>query len=215
MKFSLTLSAAILAMASSVMAADIIVSNVGTGYGDTDALFENVDGSLLDGGIVAMGYFGSNEPSTDLSQITSTIADFTAFASGIVGSPSASLEGAFAGYVEVPDFNTGVLDNSSPLIGKNVYVFVGNNSTLAASTAFALFATGTIREEEPGFEDTFIAQPYSIVPLIGAVSVITVNNPVDGLPETYTTLKLVPEPSVALLGFLGVFGLLVRRRIQR
>ena len=63
-------------MASSAMAANIIVSNVGSGYAYSDALFENVDGSLLTGGIVAMGYFGSNNPSADLSQITNTIAAF-------------------------------------------------------------------------------------------------------------------------------------------
>jgi len=90
-------------MASTAIAANIIVSNVGSGYAYSDTLFENVNGSLLNGGIVAMGYFGSNNPSTDLSQITNTIVDFTIFASGVAGGYSDSLVGAFAGYVEVAD----------------------------------------------------------------------------------------------------------------
>ncbi len=199
-------------MATNAMATNIVVSNVGTGDANTDWLFENVDGTLLDGSIVAMGYFGSNDPSVDLSDITSTLADFVTFASGIVGDYSASLEGAFAGYVEAADHNTGVIGSGNPLIGKKVYAFVGNQSTLAASTAFALFLTGTIFEEEPGFEDTFIAQPYGLVPLIGSIDSVTANNPISGSPETYTTLKIVPEPSTALLGALGVLGLLCRRR---
>ena len=212
MKTNHTIVAALIAMASSAMAANIVVSNVGTGYAYTDWLFENVDGTLLDGGIVAMGYFGSNDPSLDLGDITSTLADFVTFASGIVGDYSASLEGAFAGYVEVADHNTGVIASGDPLIGKKVYAFVGNQSTLATSTAFALFLTGTIFEEEPGFEDTFIAQPYGLIPLIGSVDSITANNPIDGGPEIYTTIKLVPEPSTVLLGVVGALGLLRRRR---
>ena len=212
MKITLSFIAALISMASSAMAANIIVSNAGTGYSYTDTLFENVNGSLLDGGIVAMGYFGSNDPSTDLSEIINTIADFTTLASGVAGSESASLEGAFAGYVEVDVYNTGVLGSSSTLIGKKVYAFVGNQSTLTASTAFALFLTGTFAEEEAGFEDSFIAQPFGLVPLIGTIDSITTNSPISGSPETFTTLKLVPEPSTTLLGAVGALALLRRRR---
>ena len=212
MKLTLSFTAALIAMASSANAANIIVSNVGSGYAYSDTLFENVNGSLLDGGIVAMGYFGSNDPSTDLSEITNTLADFTTLASGVAGSFSASLEGAFAGYVEVADYNTGVIGSGSTLIGKKVYVFVGNQSTLVASTAFALFLTGTFAEEEAGFEATFIAQPFGLVPLIGTIDSITANSPISGSPETFTTLKLVPEPSTTLLGAVGALALLRRRR---
>ena len=212
MKITLSFTAALISMASTAIAANIIVSNVGSGYAYSDTLFENVNGSLLDGGIVAMGYFGSNDPSTDLSEITNTIADFTTLASGVAGSQSASLEGAFAGYVEVADYNTGVLGSGSTLIGKKVYAFVGNQSTLAASTSFALFLTGTFAEEEAGFEDSFIAQPFGLVPLIGTVDSITTNSPISGSPETFTTLKLVPEPSTTLLGAVGALALLRRRR---
>ena len=214
MKISHSLSVTLIAMASNAIAANIIVSNVGSGYANSDTLFENVNGSLLNGGIVAMGYFGSNNPSTDLSQITNTLADFTTLASGITGSFSASLEGAFAGYVEVADVNTGVIGSGSTLINKKVYAFVGNQSTLESSTAFALFLTGTITEEEPGFESSFIAQPYGLVPLIGTVDSVTTNSPISSSPETYTTVKLVavPEPSAALLGAVAALGLLRRRR---
>jgi hypothetical protein len=103
-----------------------------------------------------------------------------------------------------------------PLIGKKLYAFVGNLSTLASSTAYALYLINTFVEEETGFGLTYLAQPKGITPLIGSIDSITINAPLaagsGGALETYSTLKLVPEPSSALLGAVGALALLRRRR---
>jgi hypothetical protein len=219
MKIKLSLVSALIAMASSANAAIVAVSNVSTGLGDADALYENVDGTLVDGGIVAMGYFGSNNPSGDIANIAATIADFTILSSGQLGSYSDSLEGNYPGYVEAANTDLGDLLAGNALIGKKLYAFVGNQSTLASSTAYALYLIDTFVEEESGLGLTYLAQPFGITPLIGSIDSITINSPLaagtDGAPSTYTTLKLVaavPEPSAALLGAIGALGLLRRRR---
>ena len=216
MKIKLSLVSALIAMASSANAAIVTVSNVSTGLGDADALYENVDGTLVDGGIVAMGYFGSNNPSGDIANIAATIADFTILSFGQLGSYSDSLEGSYPGYVEAANIDLGDLLTGNPLIGKKLYAFVGNLSTLASSTAYALYLVDTFVQEEAGFGLTYLAQPFGITPLIGSVDTITTLSPaiVSGDPETYTTLKLVavPEPSAALLGAVGALALLRRRR---
>ena len=213
MKIKLSLVSALIAMASSANAAVVAVDNVSNGLGDSAALYENVDGTLVDGGIVAMGYFGSNNPSGDIADITATLADFTVLATGVIGSPSFSLEGSYPGFVEAAAQDVGDLGTlNNPLIGKKLYAFVGNLSTLASSTAYALYLVDTFSESQ----FTYLAQPFGITPLIGSVDTITTLSPaiVGGASETYTTLKLVPvpEPSAALLGAVGALGLLRRRR---
>ncbi len=215
MKIKLSLVSALIAMASSANAAVVAVDNVSNGRGDSAALYENVDGTLVDGGIVAMGYFGSNNPSGDIADIPATLADFTVLATGVIGSPSVSLEGSYPGFVEAAAQDVGDLGTlNNPLIGKKLYAFVGNLSTLASSTAYALYLVDTFSESQ----FTYLAQPFGITPLIGSIDSITINTPLaagtDGASETYTTLKLVPvpEPSAALLGAIGALGLLRRRR---
>ena len=219
MKIKLSFVSALIAMASSANAATLAVSNVSTGLGDADALYENVDGTLVDGGIVAMGYFGSINPSGDIADIVATLADFTSLATGVIGGYSASLEGNYPGFVEAANTDLGDLLAGDPLIGKKLYAFVGNLSTLASSTAYALYLVDTFVEEEAGFGLTYLAQPFGITPLIGSIDSITINAPLaadsGGALETYTTLKLVeavPEPSAALLGAVGALALLRRRR---
>jgi len=216
MKIKLSLISALIAMASSANAATLAVSNVGTGFGDADALYENADGTLVDGGIVAMGYFGSNNPSGDIADIADTLADFTVLATGVIGGYSPTLEGNYPGYVEATNTSLGDLLAGNTLIGKKLYAFVGNQSELSLSTAFALYLVDTFDEEQSGQGLTYLAQPFGITPLIGSIDSITTFSPaiVSGDPETYTTLKLVavPEPSAALLGAVGALGLLRRRR---
>ena len=213
MKMKLAFAAALVAMASNASAAVFAVSNVTTGYGYSDALFQLEDNSLSNGGIVAMGYF-SGTPSGNLVDIATTVGDFTILASGLTGSYSESLGGSFAGYIEEIVQGASIIEPNS-LIGKSLYVFAGNASTLAASTQWALVQVGTIFSDDP-VEQTYVAQAFSLTPIIGTVGSYTGN--ASGLAsgsEAYTTLKLVsavPEPTAALLGAFGALGLLRRRR---
>lgn len=217
MKLKLTFVAALLAMGSNVNAANYLVSNVGTGYGYSDALFQNVDDSLLSGGIVALGYFATVAPSSELSQIGSTISNFTITASALAGSYSASLGGNFAGYVEAPLVNGAPLISPADdaFIGLDLYVFAGNAATLETSTSWALVRISTLTEDLP-LENTYQAQPFGFTPLIGSIGTFDGISPISGDPETYSTLQLaaVPEPSAVMLGALAAsLGLLRRRRI--
>ncbi len=223
MKTLLPFAAALLGLTSLSQGATYYVNNVITG--DTnDWLFEDGDGTLLDGGIVALGNFGGVTP--DVSDIATLLATFNSLASGLTGSFSIDLGGSFPGYIQVDgDPSTpGVADpvqgplvtGADPLIGTSVYMFVGNASTLAASTLFALAEVGTYSDDDP-LEAQYNANPFaSFIPVGGLGSFDTfTGDPGTGANGTYNTLKLaapVPEPSVALIGALGALGFLRRRR---
>lgn len=212
MKLKLTLTLVSAIVLSQANAATYLVSNVVNGNGTTDSLFQNVDDSLLNGGIVALGYFAGGTPSSSLNDIATTISSFTLQASALAGSNSASLSGSFAGYVEA-DLITGVsITGSNSLIGQSMYIFVGNAATLGTSTAWAIASIGTIADDIP-FDNQYTAQPFGVTPLIGSVGSFT--GDAGGLgSSTFNTLKLaaVPEPSAALLGAIGAALLVVRRR---
>jgi MYXO-CTERM domain-containing protein len=102
------------------------------------------------------------------------------------------------------------------LIGKSLYAFVGNASTLSSSTQWALVQVAAGMFDESEDESTYVFQPYGISPIIGTTgSYIGNASGLASSSESYTTLKLVsavPEPTAALLGSLGALGLLRRRR---
>jgi hypothetical protein len=194
---------------------------------NTDVLFQETGATnapLLNGGIVAIGYFSSNAyvPSSSLAVIGTTISDFTIVTSALTGSASAQLSVAGqAGYVDAAGFSVGTITNVSPLFGRTIYVFVGNQSTLGASTAFALQAVGVIADDTPvpGGNEYFTRPSSTIpVPVIGQIN----TNAYTGEPfpsggagvQSFDTLQLIaiPEPSTLLLASLGVLGLLRRRR---
>ena len=205
-----------LATLASSNAANYIVSNVVTGSGSGDVLFENGSSSnLLSGGIVAMGYFPADYViSSDLGDIGLTISNFTSVASALAGSPSASLEGSFAGYVEGPTVDGAALTGANALIGRALYVFVGNGPTLETSTEFALKQIAVLAADEP-LENDYLANPIGgATPIIGSFDTFTGDVLSNGGTVTYTTLKLeaIPEPSTVLLGAIGALGLLRRRR---
>ncbi len=201
--------------ATNANAAIYVVSNVISGTGTADALYQNANNTLLTGGVVALGYFGSNSyvPSSSLTDIALTIANFTTVASAIAGTNSTSLEGSFAGYVEGAPVDTPDITGSNPLLGRALYVFVGNGATLATSTAWALKQVATIQDDVTP-EVTYLANPKDgAAPVIGSIGTHTGNAGGQG-SSTYTTLKLaaIPEPSAMLLGAVGALGLLRRRR---
>lgn len=214
MKLKLTIAAALVAVLSQANAATYVISNVVTGDTD-DVLFENFDGTALNGGIVALGYFATTAPSSSLVDIQTTIANFTLVTSALTGTYSADLDGSYAGYVQADSFSGTSITSPNTLIGQPMYMFVGNASTLASSTAWALAAVKTIASDVP-FNQTYNANPNgsTILGDIGTFDTFTGNV---GLGAgTYNTLKLaqaIPEPSAAVLGAFGALLVLRRRRI--
>jgi len=217
MKLKLAYIIGALAMASNTNAAVYFVTNISSGYAYSDGLFQNPDNSLSDGGIVAFGVFTGT--GFNANDIATSISNFTILASGLTGSNSVTLGGAFPGYVET-NVDTANIEGANPLIGQDLFVFVGNDSTLATSTAFGLFKTATIQSDFPN-EQTYLANPFIAITtdelLLGEEGSITFNpnNALSTNEETFTTLKLtapVPEPSAAILGGLGALIACVRRR---
>jgi hypothetical protein len=208
--FTISIAASLIASSN---AATYVVSNVVGGPGD--ALFANTDNSLLNGGIVTMGYFAAGySVSSTLSEenFQSLLANYTTVASAITGSNSETLGGSFAGYVEGPQVDGGVITGGNPLIGRTLYAFIGDASTLAASTSIAIFAINSIADDVP-FNYTYQADPTGKEIVIGQAGTYT--GPAGGDSGNFTTIRLVqviPEPSTMLLGAIGALGLLRRRR---
>lgn len=207
------------AMVVTAHSATFTLANVLSGTGDTDALYQGTDDSLLTGGIVAMGYFNNGYAGdlTDLSSINNHITNFNVEASAIVGQVGDNIfgTGALPGYLQNGTPVSGSTFTGGFPVSQQMYVFVGNAATLAASDAWALKSIGTILDDNP-FEQAYVANPFGgAAPLIGSVGSFTGDATGGATPsDTFTTLKLeaVPEPSAALLGALGSLLLLRRRR---
>jgi hypothetical protein len=211
MKLKALFLAAFAALSLNGQAANYYVNNVVAG-GSTDVLIENNSGALLDGGIVAIGYFASGAPSSSIGDIQTTIANFTLQHSVLAGSPSADLGDSVAGYFQSSILAGGQITVGSPLLGLGVYLFAGNAATLAASTEFALVRVGTIADDVP-FNQQYTADAAAALTagalIIGNVD--TAANPLGGVSQSLQLVP-VPEPSVALLGLLGAVGFFRRRR---
>jgi hypothetical protein len=117
----------------------------------------------------------------------------------------------------------GTISSSSALIGRSIYSIITDASSLASATSSNLFAVvkiGTISADELG-DNTYTSNPAGLTPIIGSNDTFTGDLGLDfdgpgGEPglgtQTYTTLKLVPEPTTTLLGAIGALALLRRRR---
>lgn len=195
--------------------ASLQVINVQNGIGDT--VFSDASGTLLTGAIAAGGFFNQDSGSFTF---TTAVANndfaalkdnFNILGSGVVGANSNSLGGAFAGFVESPSFDLGTISPTDPRIGSNLYIFVGDQSTLAASTSFALVDVNRQIESDLPFPVTYTLNPMNGSPLIGTIGSVMGNVSGQG-NGTNPTIQLVPEPSSLFLNILGVLTLLRRRR---
>jgi hypothetical protein len=215
-KLTAICGAAALLCVSSATAANYYINNAVTGE-STDWLFQDSDGSALNGGIVALGYFSGGAPSSSINDISATIAAFNLQHSGITGTYVEDLEGSYAGYVQVKPILVGSsITAPNSLIGQNMYLFVGNRATLASSTAWALAVVRKISDDLP-FTQQYDANPngtsiYGGAAGIGEFSTFTGDVGLGSF--TYNTLRLqpIPEPSSLILASLGVLALFRRRR---
>lgn len=207
--------AALVACIGYANAANIVISNVSQGPGDT--LYANKDNVRMSSGIVTVGYFNAGfdvNANLGTANWAQLVSNFNILATATPGTASATLGGSFAGYVEANPVAGGTITGADPLLGRMMYTFVGGDATLAASIAgngIALFEIKPIADDVP-FDNTYQADPTGKVIKIGASG--TFVGDAGAGAGTYNTLQLVaiPEPSIALLGALGIFGFVRRRR---
>jgi hypothetical protein len=199
-------------LTASAPAASFQVTNVLDGQ--TDRLYADPSGVPLPSGIAMLGYFPSGFSVSTNVDIYDLINNFNVLTSGAIGGLSESLGGGYAGYVEALELQSFTITLGNPLIGRPVYTFLGNGATLAQSTAFALYQSGTFSVDSPT-PVAYTSLNYIGSPVIGTFGTSApITYPFIGLPIQYPTLNFVaiPEPSAALLGVFGCTVLLRRRR---
>ena len=201
MKLKNTIVALVIAGFTAANAATITVTNLSAG---TFAAVADAGGNLLTSGIVTIGTY-SSEP----TGIDDVLDNYTPFAQSI-GFFGAGAPGYFTG-----DINQNIPLGSS-LVGQNVYVVIGNGASLGASDNFLVWkatandAGNTYTADNPvGGPGTVTVLGDKGTPLVGDFG--TVYDSPLGSQAGYT-MAGVPEPSIALLGALGVLGLIRRRR---
>jgi hypothetical protein len=215
MKLKSSLVLALIAFASVANGAIYIFNNVV--LGPTDTLYANSANTLSSGSIVSVGYFTSGFNLNDnINNQALLLANYTVLSSVTTGSTSPTHDPTltlfFPGYTEYEPIDTAAITGLDPRIGLILYSFNGNASTLGTSNEFSLFQVDPIADDDPTEIEYFI-NPSGATPLIGTLGTY-IGDAGGGVGE-YNTLKtatIIPEPSAALLGSLGVLVLLRRRR---
>jgi len=151
---------------------------------------------------IAVGTFATEPVIANLAQYLSAAANFQVFASVLsptTGTTKGSITGSFVA--------TNAAFNGAPL-----YFMIGNGTTKENSTVFIFLKGDPVAFAFPATAGS--PSGSGTVTLTGA-DVASVLGPgsqtaVDGAPDIL--VMGVPEPSSALLGLFGVFGLMRRRR---
>jgi hypothetical protein len=105
----------------------------------------------------------------------------------------------------------------SGLLGQQGYILVTNASTLAGSTLVVVFTLNTVfpapAEDQTALYGIQATSATSSV-VYGIIRTVTVQPDNDSTPSSFVNGVTfpIPEPSVALLGGLGLLGLVRRRR---
>ena len=164
-------------------------------------------------GIVAFGIFSSLSDSqiTNAVSLDSLVSSFIQF--GASGGFNAA--GAF-GSKGVFTRNTSATVLGSSFSNKNIYALAGNGSTFANSTELLVLKSASLFTDAQ--DDIPTAQTVTLTTgtatLLFGVNLADVRTTTADASVTpgWGTAKVIPEPSAALLGAVGVLGLLRRRR---
>ena len=135
---------------------------------------------------------------SDPASLLEVVASFVQFSIPVGASPSGTISGVFTA--------------SGPQILANqpIYVLVHDNADLMSSTQVAVLRA-IVQVFPPDLTTPgSVAVTSSLTGLVGVVGEVT-DAPVGGGFD-FVTLVAVPEPSTALLGLLGIAGLIRRRR---
>ena len=186
--------------------------NVGGVFSGTSGLgVKTSSGTILSGGgyYIAIGSFAT-VPTVlpDASNLATAVDTMNIFAvlqsPTVAGNTQGTITGSFVG--------TGGGD-AALFNGKQIYFVVGNGSNRANSTEFAILTTAT----NVLFPADVTTTATAAVTFSSITNSVVLSNA--GLEDANGTARdlivlaaPVPEPSIALLGALGIFGLVRRRR---
>jgi len=227
MKAKSLIWASLLALCSSSFAATYTINNGSTttasGIGTSDgSIFRNSTtvGSALGGtnggisagpGVIGLGIFSTESLSgLTASQLVASFTQFGSLGTFSAGGPTGA-RGVFS--IGMPNVTIG---GNATFENKNMFLFVGNGTTFANSTEFLVlkntktFVAGD--DAVPtGVTVSFTTSNSTLLFGANAANIFTTSTDTSITPG-WTTVAPVPEPSVALLGVLGLFGLIRRRR---
>lgn len=211
-------------------AATITITNISQGPDDIanavvgDVLFALNDNTLMNSGLISMGYFNVSTITTadvdTIPELFAQLTNFVTITSLVPGTPLASVSGAsFPGYAEGVEVTVpgGQILVGNSLLGREIYQIITNAATFGVATGtsqFALLKHVSFTGDDSGTQQ-ISGFPTGITPIIGSLGTHEVTDANTYLGAgTYNTLKLdvVPEPSTALLGAIGAIVLLRRRR---
>lgn len=181
-------------------------TNVPAAVGDA---FSTGGGIWAGPGVVAFGYFTTDV----LAGLTKTqlVSSFVQF-----GNAGAFALNGTTGNRSVYSSPQNVTVLGSTFDTKSIYVFAGNGTSFNDSTEFSVAKsafTFNSSDDSATAPISLVVRPANSTVLFGtlAANVQTANTDASTTPG-WTMAAPVPEPSVALLGVLGVLGLLRRRR---
>jgi hypothetical protein len=189
------------ALVSSANAATVSVS---AGFGGTSGLIvqDRLGNAIGAQSWFAVGAFASDPVIGDFASLVSTIGSMSIFSDGLTQSASPfKIAASFTNISNAALFNN-----------KTMYFALGNGTTRANSTEFALFTmtsgTTTFPADitQPGGPNLTMANVTSVTVLPNAGTEIDTAGP-DAI-----RLVGIPEPSSVILGAIGALGLLRRRR---
>jgi len=215
MKHILTTAACSITLITSSYAATYNIDNSSNGL-NANGITDNA-GNLLAGtaGSVAIGFFNS-----DAEVVTATTAadlldaNWLNFGTSETSFLETQAPLNYRGVFDVAGTETTNLGNYS---GKNIYVVMGNASSLLGSTDFLVYkftSTFGADADEP-INVGLVLDVNTYTPanlLLGSIGADMKVSPLASATQPTFKMQIIPEPSsIALLG-LGVVGFVIRRR---
>lgn len=212
----LSLATAFLAAISSAKGAVIFtIANYTNSTNGPDGLpIVNASGQVVaaGGAFASIGWF---DPGTVFAgaSVSSLLSAFHAVDASPIG-----ITGARPGLFNGQDYNDAGNVYPANFQGKQGYIVVGNNATLANSTALAVFSLNSVfpapaADQTASYTIQLNASTASLVyGTLRPMTPASQPNPANVTTPFTQGVQMIPEPSMALLSLLGLAGFLRRRR---
>lgn len=172
--------------------------------------FPTGGGTSAGPGVVAFGFFSTDDLGS-VSSPASLVGLFTQFGTSVAFNANGT-----TGNRSVFSSAQNVTVSGSAFQDKFIYLLVGNGTTFLDSTQF-LVAKSTLTfnqvADSTPTPTALTIRPDNSVALIGSeIANVQTANTDASVTAGWQTAVLVPEPSTALLGLIGLAGLMRRRR---